>query len=77
MTKNKPPQRNALREAIVKAVDQLTIEDILCSLIADADLIEVACVLDFFAHKSNREVQVWHGPQREYPVNKCQPPSIR
>ncbi len=65
---SEPRPRNMLRDAIVEAVDGLTVDDILRSLIADTDLIEVACVLDFIAQEKGREVQVWHGPQREYPV---------
>ena len=64
-------EKHDLREDLLDALARLSVTDLLRALIADTDLIEVAGVLDLIAHESNREVQVWHGPQREYPLKRA------
>jgi len=57
-----------LTEKIYEKIDELTIDEVLRCLIADSDLEEVVCALDFIAGEKGRCVEMYKNGVREYPT---------
>lgn len=58
-----------VNDIIIEKLDVLSIDDLLRGLIADSDLEEVVCCLDFIAKESDRKVEMYCRGVREYPAS--------
>lgn len=57
-----------LRSLVVDMMQDLSFDEILRSLIMDADLEEIVCCLDIIASEQDKEVKLFEGDKQIYPV---------
>lgn len=59
-----------LTAMIADRIEGMSIDEILRGLIAESDLTEVACCLDFIAKESGHSIKMFKGDEQTYPAQR-------